>query len=926
VISDPLIGREYELARLEGMLASTRLVTLIGPGGCGKTRLALELARRLAHGRRQLNLALADLSDVTSAEQLVDRLLAALGGRERFGNTPTDVLLEVSARAPTALVLDCCEHLVGVAGALAQDLLGAAPKLTVLATSRQPLAIPAETVFSLRPLRLPEDDGGVAAIICSDAARLFVDRVSRRNREFALTPTVAASIAEICRALDGLPLAVELAAARAEDLSLQEIARGLSRFGRLAAAGGGEERPPRHRSLRASLDWSYRLLDEPERCLLRRLSCFAGGFDVPAAHAVAAPEMDCRHVGSTLDALDAKGLVVRVGEGRERRWTLLQTVAEYAAERLAADDQAELVADRHLAWFSAYAAHVDSELLEDGGETGVDRNRPNLRRALARAVERDAPCALEIAASLMRYWILGEHFREARSASAVVLVAAGEEADAAALAVVHCGAGLAAMLGEHYGEATASVHTAMRLLTGVTDSSARASCLLLSAMVLIQTGADLHGGMQNAERAVQEQRFLDDPLGLAFALVNVAMAAALCDRFDRVHSAYDEFSTITNACNHARLRTWAEHAVAWAEVTAGSPERALAHANRAISLEGQWPSMTHFQVMSFRIHALARLGRADEALDTAERAMRRARSSGAPQAIPALELALSVAQYMHGELDAAEMHARGLLKLPHLHTRALVHEILARTALIRGDLEEAQAQARQVEAVAHRTGSPRHRALVAFILGCAAIQAGEQQTGRQRLHAALATHAELGLEREAAEVLDELAILAAYSGDGMRAGRLAAAAASVRASLSCAPPPGLLERLQAAREHVSARCDPSCWDAAWAQGKEMGLAEAIAYASRRRGRRGRPPAGWASLTPAELDVAKLAASGISNPQIAAKLFIARSTVKMHLASVYRKLDVANRVELATAVVAHTSDPHTPADGPVRARKYAISSQ
>jgi predicted ATPase/DNA-binding CsgD family transcriptional regulator len=912
VTMGPLIGRESELAQLEGLLDCARLLTVTGVGGCGKTRLTLELVDRVSSREDGPECVIVLLSSVASEERLVEALLAAVGARERFGSRPTEILLERVAGRRLLLVLDNCEHLLAEVGRLTAVLLDAVPEMQVLATSREPLAIDCERAFRLGPLSLPDADGGIGAVVRSDAGRLFVDHAERIDPAFALTPTIAQAVARICRELDGLPLALGLAAARLDALSVEQIAEGLSRGGRLAAASG-EDALSQHASLRASLDWSCGLLDEHERVLLRRLAVFSGGFATPAVRAVTAPELSETRVRDRLDALERKGLIMPVLAHGHERWTFLRIIGEYATEQLAQAGEWEEIAERHLAHFLAYAAHADTLLLESDGHERIEQETPNLRRALDRAIERDRRGVLQIAASLMRHWILAEHYQEAGSVSAAALASADGDGDAAARAVVHCGAGLVAMLCEDYTSAVEHTHAGLELLDDVKDAGAQSTCLQLSSMVLIQTGLDLDRGLRNAERALELQRSVEDPLGLAFALVNLAVAAMLCERFDLLDTAYCEFLAIPRACEHARLRTWAEQAAAWAQVTTGSPERALEHADLGLALEGEWPSMTHFQVLSFRIHALARLGRAEQALREGAQAMRRARESGALQAVPAIELALMVAELMHGSPDAAETRARRLLDMPHLHTLALARETLARVALIRGDAGEAQAQARELEAIAGRSASPRHNALAQYISGCAAVQAHETCGGRDLLHAALETYAELGLEREAADVLDELALLDAHASEVQRAARLAGAAAAARARLGCAPWPGASERLDAARAKPTAGEQDDSWRAAWAQGQALALPEAIAYASRGRGPRDRPCAGWASLTPVELDVAQLAASGITNPEIAARLFIARGTVKVHLSHAYRKLGVANRTELATAMATSESNPRASAE-------------
>ncbi|HEY1687816.1 MAG TPA: LuxR C-terminal-related transcriptional regulator [Solirubrobacteraceae bacterium] len=902
----PLIGREFELAELEGMLGGTRLLTIAGAGGCGKTRLALELARRRAKREQDARCVIVPLAGVGSQERLIEALLGALGARERFGSTATQVLLDHVAARRMLLVLDNCEHMLGTIGALAAQLLQAGEALQLLATSREPLSIDGESVFRLNPLRLP-NGGDVASIVHSDAGRLFVDRATASNPDFALTPAVAQAVAEICRELDGLPHAIVLAASRLDTLTVEQIASGLSRQGRLAMASGGGERAG-HISLRASLDWSYQLLEAEQQALLRRLSVFSGSFTTVAAQAVAAPGEHHERVRHDLQALAAKGLLMPADAYRQERWILLQTVAEYAAEQLAGKGEADELAERHLEFFRASAAQADRSLLERHGHKLVDEDAANFQAALDRARTHTPGGALEIAAGLMRHWILAEHFQQAHSTSAAVLPAAGEHASVQASALVQCGGGLVRMLGEDYQGAIESTYAGLALVERVQDAGDQASCLVYASMVLIQTGLDLNEGLRSIERAVELAKRADDPLGLGFALVTLAVAAGLCERFDAVNDAYEQFLAIPRACEHPRLRTWAEQAAAWVQVSIGSPERSLAHIERALALEGDWPSMTHFQIVGFRIQALAIMGRTDQALAEGNDALHRARRSRALQALPAIELALMIAQLMDGDLDAAELHSRSLLAMPQQHTLALAHATLAKIALARLQPVVAHEHAGQLEALAERLGSARQHALVQHIDGCAALQAGETTRGRDLLHASLETCVERGFEREAIDALDELALLAVQTDEIERGARLAGAATAARVRLRCVVAPHHLGRLEAARSLIVDRGEGECWQAAWAQGQALELSGAIAYARRGRGPRDRPSAGWASLTPVETKVAQLAASGMTNPQIATELFIARGTVKMHLSSIYRKLDVANRTELATVAATRSSSP------------------
>ena len=252
--------------------------------------------------------------------------------------------------------------------------------------------------------------------------------------------------------------------------------------------------------------------------------------------------------------------------------------------------------------------------------------------------------------------------------------------------------------------------------------------------------------------------------------------------------------------------------------------------------------------------------------------------------------------------------------------------MLAQAALARGDTREAEHfQGEELEALATRAGSDRLHALADYVAGTAAALDGRVEQARDKLQAALATYAELGLERGAAEVLDELALLAAAADDGKRAARLSASAAATRATLGCAPLPSIAGRVEAARAKLVERDGAATWDVPWAEGEALPLTDVIAYARRSRGSRNRPGAGWESLTPAERQVVDLAASGMSNPHIAGQLFMSRSTVKMHLSSVYLKLRIANRTELAVAISTRGTEPPPPL-GPRAERPSHLNRQ
>ncbi|WP_411069666.1 AfsR/SARP family transcriptional regulator [Streptomyces sp. cmx-4-25] len=415
------VGRDEEIAALREDLRAARLVTLLGPGGAGKTRLSQEAAERGA-GAWPDGVWIAELAPVTAPEAVPEAVLAAVGAREtvlrgagaeelRTGNDPLARLVEHCGGRRMLLLLDNCEHVVGAAAELAETLLARCPDLRILATSREPLGVPGEVVRPLGPLPV-----GVAL-------RLLGERGAAARPGFSVGEDRGAA-EEVCRRLDGLPLAIELAAARLRMLSVRQIAERLDDRFRLLTAGARTVLP-RQQTLRAVVDWSWDLLEGAERVVLRRLAVFAGGCDLAAAEAVCA-EGGAGDVLDVLGALVDKSLVVASPGGAGMRYRLLETVAEYARERLVEAGERAGVERRHLTYYRELARCTDPQLRGPGQVAAVARfetEHDNLRTALRRAVDaRDEDEALVLVHSLLWYWQMRDlrtdalHWAEAAAA------------------------------------------------------------------------------------------------------------------------------------------------------------------------------------------------------------------------------------------------------------------------------------------------------------------------------------------------------------------------------------------------------------------------------------------------------------------------------------------------------------------------------
>ncbi|WP_182900316.1 LuxR C-terminal-related transcriptional regulator [Microbispora sp. H10830] len=416
-----LVGRAAETSELVALLGTHRLVTLIGPGGVGKTRLALHVAESAwataLADRFPGGIRLADLAPV-EPESVGDTFARALGVVPEPGWPLRDILREVAAGSGCLLLADNCEHVVAEAAEIVADLLGAGGALQVLATSREPLGIPGEVAYQVRALPLPAADASERAesIAPYDAVRLFVDRATAASPGFALTDTVAPAVAALCRRLDGLPLAIELAASRLRTFGPVELVEHLDQRFELLSAGA-RTAPPRHRALRSTIDWSYQLLDHGERALFDRLGVFPADFDLAAiVSACEGEDLGGEAVITLLPRLVDKSLVCTVGRGT-RRYRLLETIRAYAAQRLAGSGGEQAARRRHAAHYLVFAEQAAERLRTSDQRAWLDRmtmEQPNLHAALAHDIGiGDVESVWRMIAALQRFWDVTGRRRDA---------------------------------------------------------------------------------------------------------------------------------------------------------------------------------------------------------------------------------------------------------------------------------------------------------------------------------------------------------------------------------------------------------------------------------------------------------------------------------------------------------------------------------
>jgi predicted ATPase/DNA-binding CsgD family transcriptional regulator len=888
------IGRHEELAAVKHLVYEAPHITLTGSGGCGKTRLAVQAGGELVDSYPD-GVWFADLAAVADPAAVAAQVASVFALKEGPAMSATDALAAYLAERRAVLILDNCEHVLDAAAGLADTLVAGCPDLRVLATSRQPLGVEGEITWRVPSLAVPDDKpASMAGLSTCEAVQLFAERAGRARPGFALTERNAQAVADICRRLDGIPLAIELAAARVRVFTPAQIAAGLNERFQLLT-GAVRTALPRQQTLEASVDWSHHLLTAPEQTVFRRLAVFAGSFSFDAATAVCAgDEIEPHRMLDLLALLVDKSLVQVEDDGDEARYRLLETVRYYAAERLltAGEDTAARV--RHRDHYLAFAEAAEPHLEGPGQTEWIARvagDYPNLRAALEWSRDRgDALPLVTIAAGLSSFWYFhgpnseGESWLEAALGCerVPVLIRAKALDGRCHLASGHFDAATMALRGEE----------GLALARQIGDLSLQSRMLVhlgFVAALMGQPAAVLDEALALARQA-------DDRFAMVFALLSLGVGDIM-DSPPMARSYFEEAARIADEAGNAGAARIALSNLGWVMWYQGDLLRARPFLNESIdSAREAGDRFTLAQSLFLLAGVLAESEERAEALEatrlvevTAREAGVRLWDSNAPLIRSQVALASGdQAEALHYARDAV---ARSFV--PQLRAGTLLPLIEAEIAA--GFAVEAGGHADEVFGLCQ---AGRFRYFLAYLLVLKARLArstgdllGAEATG----HQALSTAVEVSAKSRIVDALEELAGVAAELESLEEAARLFGAGDAIREATGYA-------RCVSERDHDLASLRKAlgndAFQSAFDQGQALSLDGAVAYARRGRGERKRPPTGWASLTPAETQIVELVGQGLSNAQIGERLFCSRRTVQAHLAHVFAKLGVTSRAELA----------------------------
>jgi predicted ATPase/DNA-binding NarL/FixJ family response regulator len=870
------VGRDEEISMLGVLLASDRLVTVTGPGGSGKTRLVVEVVRTAARDRAG-GVVFVDLGSVRSGVGLaVDRATGAPSG-------PTDEPLDASLRyirhRPIVVVLDNCEHVLDEAARVAGAILAECPAAVILATSREPLGIAGERRFVLGSLPVSGRDGAVG-----DAVKLFVERARRAAAHVELPGEDV--LAGICRQLDGLPLAIELVAAQLSAFSFDDIERFLTEWFALRSAGP-RLGTSRHSSVEASLEWSYRLLTDQEQQGLRMLTVFRSPFRLDGAKAVFRSAHPADEVMPLVASLVNKSLLVMTEPGRYR---LLETVRAYAGRLLFERADEELRArEGHLRHFVALGKQIGPVF--EGPElskwvTELRGDLADVRDAIDWASEHGhADEALELVGSLWRFWwagASGEGLEAIRIALSIEGGRPANRARALVAAVLSASARFDFMSAVDFGEqAVAEADTA-----GDPAIRALARCWLGWMLATF----DPQGARRHLAQAIDLARSVGDLTVLADARNAMAYTDVNAGDLQDGVVALEEVLELTRRSGNRITRCHAVALLTSAELMRGRLEAAWEATGEALPTAREVNDGLYMVLLFIARAWIAGLRGCHEAAeDAAAAATEAATATGNDVLISASNAAGGLARFFRGELSQAQPLLEQSIPVLRLLTRNIAVEALCLLSTIStaaGDRERTQDHladaAELVESSPQLWAQGRARLARARVL----LEDGELADSASSAADAVTAATAIDDQLTMIDGLEIFARIAAARGSSEVADGLARAAIAARAEI------GYSHSFGPATEALEEQ-DPAVSDV-------LSLHEALRLAMSRRGQRGRPRSGWESLTPAETRVVELVAEGLTNPEIARRLYVSRDTVKSHVSSALMKLALRTRAELAAS--------------------------
>jgi predicted ATPase/class 3 adenylate cyclase len=840
------VGRQAELAELGRLLDRERLVTLTGVGGGGKTRLALQAAaeRSDAYPDGTWWVGLGPLADPSLVPRTVS---AALGVREDPGRMVTERLVEYIGEQRLLLVVDNCEHLLDATAELIDALLRACASLSVLTTSRAPLGIDGETTWRVPPLSTPRDG---ESLIGSDAVRLFVYRACKVRPNFALSHDDGSAVAQICTRLDGIPLALELAAARTRVLSPPQIAAALDQRFRLLTSG--RRAVGRQQTLLASVEWSYALLTDDERTLFRRLAVYAGGFDLGAAESVCAGEG--LHVLQILDLLTAlvDKSIVAVGDGPQARYRLLETLREFGAERLAEAEETDACRDRHLAYYLALAEGLEEEtsFAHRGALNQIDLERDNLRAALEWATASDAraDAALRLVAALTFPWQLRGHYQEGTAWFDRALAVAAPKPPSPVRARALWGRAHLARYANDPACAITAGHAALELARQFRDASLEARALnVVGYMTSLLDVDDVEAGRSLLKESIALARASSDEWCLGDSLQFLAWTFLIQDEHGDARPLFDEALAIGRRRGNRYWEAWhgfGVSAAAWTGSDFCAMVIAAEEGMEAAAEVGE--PLLHATCLTFLAIARTLRGEVAEAradLDRWSDHLFRCRGLLGTELLALTHAMIAAAEGDVAEaIVAAEVALTGFRGFGYRHGVASAALNLGRIAFEAGDRPAAEAAYREGLEVARHL---RHRSYVGLGeagLAMIARANGDCAEAEGRAYAALDSLVQGGIRWPMTFVLHALGEVAEDAESWAEAARLLAAATRLRDEIGLVPYPSERDRYGTEVARVQQSLGDEAFKAAWTEGSALSWEEAVAYASRARVERQRSSA------------------------------------------------------------------------------------